>query len=131
MKNFLLATSALVVIAGAQPARAADQSAAPRLPSKTQIVPPAITNWTGCYIGIHGGGGDVSDTFIAGGGLNNLNFLHGGGGFAGGQVGCNYQDGVMVLGVEGEAWSGLTNSEHFSEPGFSVDAFDRNRWSWR
>jgi hypothetical protein len=42
MKKFLLATSALVLIAAAQPAHAADQSAAPRLPTKTPpIVPQA------------------------------------------------------------------------------------------
>ena len=102
MKKFLLATSALILIAAAQPAYAADQSALPHLPSKTAIVPPAaIYNWNGCYIGAHGGGGAVSDTFVAGGGLNSENFLHGGSGFAGGQLGCNVQNGVMVLGGDG------------------------------
>ncbi|MBO0718614.1 MAG: hypothetical protein J2P55_14930, partial [Rhizobiales bacterium] len=33
------------------------------------------------------GGGDLSDTFIAGGGLNNLNFLRDGGAFGGGHRG--------------------------------------------
>lgn len=129
MKKFLFATSALVVIVGAQAARAAD-AAVPRLPTKTAIVPAAVTNWTGCYIGVHGGGGAVSDTFIAGGGIENFNFLHGGGGFAGGQIGCDYQNGAMVLGLEAEAWSGLTNPEHFAVGQFfAVDAIDRNRWS--
>jgi opacity protein-like surface antigen len=57
------------------------------------------------------------------------NLLHGGNGFAGGQIGCNYQNGIMVVGLEGEAWSGLTNSKHFSQPGFTDDFFTRNRWS--
>ena len=127
MKKFLLATSALILIAAAQPAYAADQSALPHLPSKTAIVPPAaIYNWNGCYIGAHGGGGAVSDTFVAGGGLNSENFLHGGSGFAGGQLGCNVQNGVMVLGLEAEAWSGLTNAANFSS-----SMFTRNRWSAR
>src|SRR5437763_1046555 len=125
MKKFLLATSALILIAAAQPAYAADQSALPHLPSKTAIVPPAaIYNWNGCYIGAHGGGRAVSDTFVAGGGLNSENFLHGGSGFAGGQLGCNVQNGVMVLGFEAEAWSGLTNAANFSS-----SMFTRNRWS--
>jgi outer membrane immunogenic protein len=99
MKKFLLATSALILIAAAQPAYAADRAAVPRLPTKTPpIVPQApIYNWTGCYIGAHGGGGALSDgytSFTFGG---NDNLLHGGNGFAGGQIGCNYQNGIMVV----------------------------------
>jgi outer membrane immunogenic protein len=82
MKNFLLATSALIVMAAVHPARAADQSAVPHLPTKTPIVPPApIYNWTGCYIGAQGGGGAISDTYVATA-FGSENFLHGGGGFA-------------------------------------------------
>src|SRR5580704_4914509 len=114
MKKFLLATSAFVVIASAHPARAADAAAVPHLPTKTPpIVPPAIYNWTGCYIGAHGGGGALSDSFVNASFVGNLNFLHGGNAFAGGQIGCNYQNGIMVFGLEGEAWSGLTNHLHF------------------
>jgi hypothetical protein len=33
---------------------------------------------------------------------------HGIGGLAGGQIGCNYQTGMLVLGIEGEGfWSGM------------------------
>src|SRR5690349_4366281 len=130
MKTFLFATSALVVIAGAQPTRAADRSVEPQLPSKTIIVPPApIYNWTGCYIGLHGGGGAVSDTFVGTTFEGNLNFLNGGGAFAGGQIGCNYQNGTMVVGLEGEAWSGLTNPLYFTSPADSQNIFTRSRWN--
>jgi outer membrane immunogenic protein len=130
MKTFLLATSALVVLASAHPARAADQSLMPHLPTKTPIVPPAaIYNWTRCYIGAHGGGGAVSDIFIGTSFAGNSNFLHGGGGFGGGQIGCNYQNGAMVLGLEGEAWSGLTNPQYFTEPTGIENRFTRNPWS--
>ncbi|MFY9834866.1 MAG: outer membrane beta-barrel protein [Xanthobacteraceae bacterium] len=128
MKNFLLASSALITIAGAQAARAADVSPAPQLPAKAPAVTAAIYNWTGCYIGAHGGGGAINDTFVAGGNLTNGNFLHGGGGFAGGQIGCNYQDGIMVLGLEGEGWSGLSNSDHVTEGVETLNTIDRNRW---
>ncbi len=105
-------------------------AAVPRLPTKTPpIVPPAIYNWTGCYIGAHGGGGALSDSFVNASFVGNLNFLHGGNAFAGGQIGCNYQNGIMVFGLEGEAWSGLTNHLHFDAPGFSDEHFTRNRWS--
>jgi len=120
-------SSALFVIAGVQPARAAD--AAPRLPTKTPIAPAAIYDWSGCYIGAHSGGGAVSDTFINVSFDGNANFLHGGGGFAGGQIGCNYQNGVMVFGIEGEAWSGLTNPFYFISPSDTQNIFTRNRWS--
>jgi outer membrane immunogenic protein len=64
----------------------------------------AVASWTGCYVGVHAGGGLLVDTFIttADGRADN----NGGGGLAGGQLGCNYQAGAIVLGLEGEAaWS--------------------------
>jgi outer membrane immunogenic protein len=129
VKRALLASVVLAALP-ATSARAADQSAAPHLPTKSAIVPPAaIYNWTGCYIGAQGGGGAVSDTFISTSIEGNANLLHGGGGFAGGQIGCNYQNGAMVLGLEGEAWSGLTNPEYATEPGNSLNRFTRNPWS--
>jgi outer membrane immunogenic protein len=93
-------------------------------------VPSAtFTNWTGCYIGAHRGGGAVSDLFIATSFAGNNSFLHGGGGFAGGQIGCNYQNGAMVLGLEGEAWSSLTNPQYFTEPTDIENRFTRNPWT--
>jgi outer membrane immunogenic protein len=130
MKKFLLATSALVVIAIADPVHAADQSAHPRLPTKTPpVVASAIYNWTGCYIGAHGGGGAISDNFVGFVFFGNANMLHGGNGFGGAQIGCNYQNGVMVFGLEGEVWSGVTNHQHFSIGGLNEDFYTRNRWS--
>jgi outer membrane immunogenic protein len=54
----------------------------------------------------------------------------GGGGFAGGQLGCNVQAGAIVWGIEGEAaWSGLGDHFHSgSVPSFNDDT-TRNRWS--
>lgn len=92
-------------------------------------MPPAIYNWTGCYIGAHGGGGAVSDGYVGFVFGGNENLLHGGNGFGGGQIGCNYQNGVMVVGVEAEAWSGLTNQSHLTQGTFSDDFFTRIRWS--
>jgi outer membrane immunogenic protein len=53
-------------------------------------------NWSGCYVGVHGGGGVLFDQMAF--------FFNGGGGIAGAQAGCNYQTGALVLGVEGEGW---------------------------
>jgi outer membrane immunogenic protein len=58
-----------------------------------------VFNWTGCYVGVHGGAGAMRDSFTD---------QTGTGGLAGGQLGCNYQDGNWVFGLEGEGyWSGM------------------------
>ena len=132
MKKLLLATSALVVIAIAHPTRAADQSATPHLPTKAPIVPAApITNWTGCYIGVHAGGGTQTDTFTPNG---NRVFTAGGngvGGLAGGHAGCDAQFGVVVLGVEGDAaWANLRDkSTNNLVSNDVVEATAENRWN--
>src|SRR5688572_22458425 len=60
------------------------------------VVAPVLV-WTGCYVGVHGGGG------VIGGG--------GGGAIAGGQIGCNYQTGRLVFGLEAEGfWSSLEDT---------------------
>jgi outer membrane immunogenic protein len=73
--------------------------------------PAPVFSWTGCYIGIHAGAGVVLDQgFRSGGGLTQdlAADRHGVGGLAGGQIGCNYQTGMLVLGIEGEGfWSGM------------------------
>jgi outer membrane immunogenic protein len=75
----------------------------------------AIYNWTGCYVGGNVGGkwartGDVVN--IAGatgpGGVSPASSLDLGSTtsdtwIAGGQIGCNWQSGHMVLGIEGDA----------------------------
>jgi outer membrane immunogenic protein len=66
-------------------------------------------SWTGCYVGVHAGGGVMKDT------ATESNLFSGGGGLAGGQAGCNYQINQLVIGVEGEAWwSGVSNKSNYS-----------------
>jgi outer membrane immunogenic protein len=108
-----------------------DQAATPvvNLPLKTAAyrepiykAPPlsAVYSWTGCYLGVHAGGGTLNDHWIG---------VISGGGLAGGQLGCNYQTGVAVLGIEAEgAWSNLRSAGNFSEPGLSESFLGRNRW---
>ena len=87
----------------------------------------AAYQWTGCYAGINLGGGASGTNFTStvdpgthllgadpgvvaasGGGAANA-----GGPLAGGQVGCNWQSGTLVLGLEGDF-------DYFhSNPGFS------------
>ena len=103
--------STLPLACGAVAASAAD------MPMKAPAG-AAPYQWTGCYVGLNGGGGATSSNFTttvdpAGthlptpadaaevandgtGSTNASNFL------GGGQVGCNWQTGMLVLGLEGD-----------------------------
>jgi len=107
LKKLLLSSTFLVI--GSTAAMAADL----RLPVKAPIAAAPAFSWTGCYVGAHAGGSTIH-TFTAtnfeGSGSTGDN---GTGAVAGGQVGCNYQAGNWVFGVEGEgSWSNskATNS---------------------
>jgi outer membrane immunogenic protein len=72
----------------------------------------------------------LSDTFTSFDG-GNFTTVDGGGAVAGGQAGCNYQAGMTVFGVEGDAaWSNIANRfSHSSTLGFMAVSSDRHRWS--
>src|SRR5258705_5455430 len=85
-----------VVCAGT--ASAADLAARPM----PYAAPAPAFSWTGCYVGVHGGAGVLHDQgFQSGGGVTEdlRADRHGTGGLAGGQIGCNYQTGMLVLGI--------------------------------
>ena len=98
MKSLLVGIS-VATIAFATTASAADLG----IPTKTSLAPaPLPYSWTGCYVGIHAGGGVETDPNFDQPGV------FGTGAIAGGQVGCNYQTGMLVFGIEGEGfWSSL------------------------
>jgi outer membrane immunogenic protein len=95
------------------PAAAADMGA----PVYRKAPPPvAVYNWTGCYIGVEGGGqwgngrslslglNNGVPTRIPAGTLHNDTDLRGG--LIGGTVGCNYEVDRWVFGIEGDgSWS--------------------------
>jgi outer membrane immunogenic protein len=90
----LLASASFIVLSSAT-VLAADLP----LQTKTSVMAAPMFSWTGCYVGAHIGAGAMHDSYTGG---------NGNGGLAGGQVGCNYQDGNWVFGVEGEgSWSGI------------------------
>jgi outer membrane immunogenic protein len=105
----LLASASLLVLSSAS-AMAAD------LPMKAApyMAPAPLFSWTGCYLGVHAGGGvmsaPISSEGSSGSGTN------GSGGLAGGQLGCNYQEGNWVFGIEGEGyWSGMKSTSGFHQ----------------
>jgi outer membrane immunogenic protein len=98
MKKHLLCGVALVALT-ASSAMAAD------LPARTRAVPPPAAppvayayNWSGFYIGAHGGGGWSEKCFTFGG--FNDGCHEGDGWLGGGQLGFNWQTGNVVFGVE-------------------------------
>jgi outer membrane immunogenic protein len=94
---------------------------------------PVPFSWTGFYIGGSAGAGVLLDQ----GYVNNLTVAdrHGIGALAGGQIGYNYQMGMLVLGIEGEGfWSGMkVTQDAFSgiNPGIlDGTATIKNRWDY-
>jgi outer membrane immunogenic protein len=75
-------------------------------------------NWTGCYLGLNGGYGwrkdhTVDAAFDDGVTIesSNIDTLSAKGWFGGGQVGCNYQAGAAVFGIETDfQGSGISSS---------------------
>jgi outer membrane immunogenic protein len=108
MRRFLLASAAFCVLIA--PAIAADQ----RMPLKAPPPAPApVRDWSGCYVGIEGGGAwgrshhttadslnlDIAAPFDLSGAL------------IGGTYGCNLQQGQWVFGLEGDgSWTNKKGS---------------------
>lgn len=95
---------------------------------------PAEFNWTGCYVGVSGGGNwghseDVARTAAGVGptitGNFNLN-----GEIAGGTVGCNYQIEKTVMGIENDAsWTNKRGTASDLPP-FNVRTTNTTREKW-
>jgi outer membrane immunogenic protein len=101
MKRLFLAC--IVFCAFAAPAIAADVSVP--APYQPPLLRP-LYSWTGCYIGVNFGGGSAPTTFIDTAGTFGLVGaslgVHNARGVAGGgQIGCDYQTGPFVFGVQG------------------------------
>jgi len=74
------------------------------MPVKAPVIPQAVYNWTGFYVGVNAGyGGGMKDW----GGIN----FPASGAFGGGQIGFNRQVGNLVFGLEAEAFSGMKGSQ--------------------
>jgi outer membrane immunogenic protein len=94
----------------------AGSASAADLPVKAPVAVPVVYNWTGLYLGAHAGygWGDVSSHSTVFGAVTSHNAS---GGFAGGQVGYNWQIGIWVLGVEADAsWADLNGSAPCPNP---------------
>lgn len=89
------------------------------MPVKAPVIPQALYNWTGFYVGVQGGyGGGMKD-------WSGINYPAKGA-LGGVQAGFNRQVGNLVFGLEAEAFSGMKGSvnETIAVP-FSVSSFNQ------
>jgi len=127
--RIILTAATLAALAGS--ATAADLGTRPLY--QPPPPPPPVFSWTGCYVGANVGGGwaskssnDVAGavTGIAGADLGSHTAS---GVIGGGQVGCDYQAGVWVFGVQGMFdGSGMEGSN--TDPSGLVTINSQVRW---
>jgi outer membrane immunogenic protein len=104
-KAVALISMAVVSVGLATAAPAADLAVKAPVYKAPAIVP---FSWTGCYVGVEGGGiwgrskDTAADSTLANFGLPINNGFNLSGGLVGGTVGCNYQVSNWVLGVEND-----------------------------
>jgi outer membrane immunogenic protein len=121
----------------AAPALAADLPA--RMPVKAAPAPVvAVYSWTGCYIGGHGGWArartqltNTANTTAFGDLAPGQGFsVSDSGGIAGGHIGCNWQNGQFVFGIEGAGgWLGIKTSFLNTVFGAADDTFEiKSSW---
>jgi outer membrane immunogenic protein len=137
MNKLLLGSFAVALTMGGSAAMAAD------MPLKAPP-PPVVFSWTGCYVGIEGGGAwgrsrhrlpqftGLPGAAPLAGGVDLTTTFDVSGGVAGVEYGCNQQFGTnWVFGIEGDwSWSNKRGSVAellpFGNPAFSDET--RERW---
>lgn len=118
MKHVLLSGAALVLLSGS--VFAADIPAMEEpMPSYAPV--PAAANWSGVYVGLHGGYGWAdADACLEDGPCIELD-SDANGAVLGGQVGANFQFNSFVLGAEADAsWSGISADDDDGDDGEGV-----------
>jgi outer membrane immunogenic protein len=129
LENSMLGKFAFVALTALMAVTKAD---AADMPTKTSY--HQSYNWTGCYLGIQGGGGWSQNewgdsTLTAAFRLGPLGAARAYGWLAGGQIGCDYQTGALVFGIEGEAsLAGLRGQGAFSSA--SASGFVASHVNW-
>jgi len=129
VKKFLLGFLALTTLSGAQ-AIAAD------MPVKGPILRPApvVYSWTGCFVGVAGGGVWGRSRHISGDpgsfGLDITNNYNMSGAIAGVEYGCNWQSGSWVFGTESDfSWTNLRGGAN-NIPPFNTGSISNTREHW-
>jgi outer membrane immunogenic protein len=130
---FVALTSAVGVVAFTHIASAADLGA--RVVYKAPPPsPPLLYNWTGCYIGVEGGGNWGRSSQVSASGPFSGQPITGdydlSGGLVGGTVGCNYQFSNFVIGIENDySWTDKSGS-HNDIPPFNTTVVSSTKEKW-
>jgi outer membrane immunogenic protein len=106
----------------------------PVVPVKAALPVPVIFSWTGCYVGVEGGGNWGGSSQIARSGVNANQPITGNfdlsGGIAGGTVGCNVQVSNFVIGAENDfSWTNKSGSAP-DQPPFAAAATSATKEKW-
>jgi outer membrane immunogenic protein len=100
MKRLFLGSVALVALGLGAPAALAAERPVPAY-APPPPPPPAYT-WSGCYVGASAGTSNGSSQHFDGAGVAITNSFDLSGFIGGGQLGCNWQFGAWVIGIEGD-----------------------------
>jgi outer membrane immunogenic protein len=139
MRNSTLAFCAAIVVGtilGIGAASAADLPARTYAKAPVAVAAP-VYSWTGCYIGVEGGGvwgrsqhyaADPVDITNGVFGFPQTGGINPTGGVAGGTLGCNYQVGNFVVGIEGDgSWTNNSGSANLIFPFRATDVATTNQ----
>jgi len=109
IRTVLLTSVSVVALVGS--------AAAAELPVKA-VIPTPVANWTGFYVGVHGGVGrlnyshvNIDENGLCGDAPLTVCSTSATGGILGGQIGFNYQTRYWVWGIEADAsWANISNT---------------------
>ena len=115
-------------------ATAASAADFPVTPVKAAMPAPILFSWTGCYVGVEGGGAWGQGEQIARSGPNAGQTITGGmsikGGIAGGTVGCNIMLSNFVVSGEADfSWTNKRGSKN-DVPPFNLASVSETRERW-
>ena len=127
MKRLVIALSTFFGVAGTAVAADLPVKAMPR-------AIPVSYSWTGCYVGVAGGGAWGRSRHISGDpatlGVNITNDYDISGGIVGVEYGCNWQTGSWVLGTESDfSWTNLRGGANNIAP-FNTGSISNTREHW-
>jgi outer membrane immunogenic protein len=137
MNKIWFVSAALVAALATGSAFAADLPPAPQVYAPPPALAPPIYSWTGCYLGIEGGGawGRSQQTAAtapapADVGLPITSPFNMSGALFGGTAGCNYQFGSVVFGVENDfSWTNKSGSSPDIPP-FAAGSVSSTKEDW-
>ncbi|HEY6258168.1 MAG TPA: outer membrane beta-barrel protein [Xanthobacteraceae bacterium] len=130
MKKLLLGSLALATLAAVGPVAAADLKPAPVYTKAPMMAP--VYSWTGCYIGVEGGGAWGRSRHEDAFGVPITGDYDVTGALIGGELGCNYQPAgsSWLIGLEGD-WSWVTKKGSANDiPPFNTGFVSGTKENW-